>query len=85
MDIFQRRHPGGQGNHEAMRDVTPPQGNADQSHSEVSPHTPQNGSYRKHEKHALARAWGKGPSCAAGGNAGQGSRWGKQQGRATKR
>ena len=41
--FFQRRHPDGQQTHEKMLNITHHQGNANQNHNEISPHTSQNG------------------------------------------
>ena len=41
--FFQRRHIDSQKVHEKMLNITNHQGNANQNHSEVSPHTSQNG------------------------------------------
>ena len=40
---FQRRHTNGQQAHEKMLNITNYQGNANQNHNEISPHTRQNG------------------------------------------
>ena len=37
--IFQRRHRDGQQVHEEMLNITSNQGNANQNHNEISPHT----------------------------------------------
>jgi len=41
--FLQRRHPDGQQTHEKLFSITHHQGNANKNHSEVSPHTCQNG------------------------------------------
>ena len=48
--FFQRRHTDGQQAHEKMFNITNHQGNANQNHNEVSPHTCQNGYYQKDKK-----------------------------------
>ena len=45
--IFQRRYADGQQIHEKMLNITINQGNANQNHSEKSPHICQNGYYIK--------------------------------------
>ena len=47
--------------HEKMLSITNHQENANQNHSEISPHTIQNGHYQKDNKlQVLARMWRKG-------------------------
>ena len=41
--LFQRRHPAGQQTHENMLNITPHQGNTNQNHNEIPPHSFQNG------------------------------------------
>ena len=41
--LFQKRHPNGQQTHEKMFKVTHHQGNTNQSHTEIPPHTGQSG------------------------------------------
>ena len=41
--LFQRRHPDGQQTHEKMLNVTHHQGNVNQNHDEIPPHTSQSG------------------------------------------
>ena len=48
--FFQRRHQNGQQAHEKMLYLINHQGNANQHHSEPSPHSCQNGCYRKDKK-----------------------------------
>ena len=48
--FFQRRHPNGQQVHEKMLNIINHQGNASQNHSEISPHTCQNGYYPKKKR-----------------------------------
>ena len=48
--FFQRRHTDGQQVHETMIKITDHQGNASQNHSKISPHTYQNGYYKKDKK-----------------------------------
>ena len=48
--FFQRRHTKGQQVHEKVLDITHHQGNANQNHNEISPHTCQNGYYQKDNK-----------------------------------
>ena len=40
---FSKRHPDGQPTHEKMLNITRHQGNTNQNHNEISPHTCQNG------------------------------------------
>ena len=48
--LFQRRHTDGQQTHEKMLNITNHQGNANQNHSEISPHTCQNGYHQKDKR-----------------------------------
>ena len=48
--FFQRRHTAGQQTHEKMLNITNYQGNANQNHNEISPHTFQNGYYKKRQQ-----------------------------------
>ena len=48
--FFQRRHTDGQQAHEKMLTITNHQGNANQNHDEISPHTCKNGYYPKDNK-----------------------------------
>ena len=48
--FFQRRHTDGQQAHEKMLNISNHQGNANQNHSEISPHTCQNGYHQKDNK-----------------------------------
>ena len=48
--FFQRRHTGDQHTHEKMLNITNYQGNENQNHGEISPHTCQNGYYQKDNK-----------------------------------
>ena len=58
--FFQKRHTDGQQACGKIFHITN-QGNANQSHDEISPHTCQNGYYKKDNKeHVLARMWRKG-------------------------
>ena len=68
--FFQRRHADGQRVHEKMLIITNHQGNANQDHNETSPHTYQNGYYKKDKKRqVLVRIWRKGePLRMVGGN-----------------
>ena len=45
--FFQRTHTDGQHIHEKMLNIISHQGNVNQNHSEISPHTCQNGYYQK--------------------------------------
>ena len=45
--FFQRRQTDGQQAHAQMLNITSHQGNANQNHNEISPHTCQNGYYQK--------------------------------------
>ena len=47
---FQRRYTDGQQAHGKMLNITNHQGNANQNHNEISPHTGQNGYYQKDNK-----------------------------------
>ena len=47
---FQRRHTYGQQLHEKMLNITNHQRNANQTHSDISPHTSKNGYYQKDRK-----------------------------------
>ena len=57
---LRRRHRNGQQVHEKMLNVTSHQGNANHKHSEMLPHTCQNGYYRKDKREKFARMWRKG-------------------------
>ena len=48
--FFQRRHTDGQQRHEKMLNIVNDQRNANQNHSEVSPHICQNGYHQKLQK-----------------------------------
>ena len=48
--FFQRRHTDGQQEHEKILNSTNHQGNANQNHNEISPHTCQNGYHQKDNK-----------------------------------
>ena len=67
--FFQRRHTDGQQAHEKMLNITNQQGNANQNHSEISPHTYQNDYYQKGNKSQMVvSVWRKrNPSCPVGG------------------
>ena len=59
--LFQRGNADGQQEHEKMCHVTNHQGNANEKHTEISPHTCQNGHHQKERKEqVLARMWKKG-------------------------
>ena len=59
-----RCYPDGQQTSEKMLNITNHQGDANQNHNEMSPHTCQNGYYQKHKKqHVLERLWQKGNPC----------------------
>ena len=47
--FFQRRHTDCQQAHEKMLNITNHQGNVNQNHSEIPPHTCQNGYHQKHK------------------------------------
>ena len=58
--FFQRRYTGGQEAHERMPNVANHQGKASQNHSEILPHTCQNGYYQNKDKlQRLVRIWRK--------------------------
>ena len=48
--FYQRRHIDGKQVHEKMLNITSHQGNANQNHNQISPHTCQNGYHRKDKK-----------------------------------
>ena len=48
--FFQGRHTDDQQTHEKMFSIINHQGNANQNHNELSPHTSQNGYYQKYNK-----------------------------------
>ena len=48
--FFQRRYTDGQQGHEKMLNITNHQGNANQNHNKISPHTCQNGYRQKDHK-----------------------------------
>ena len=50
LTFFQRRHTNDQQAHEKMLNLINHQGNANQNHNEISPHTSQNGYYQKDNK-----------------------------------
>ena len=57
----QRGNADGQQAHEKMKNITNHQGNTNQNHKEISPHTCQNGCHQKeHKQQMLARIWRKG-------------------------
>jgi len=59
--FLQRRHMDDQQTHEKMLSITHHQGNANQNHHEISPHTCQIGYYQKDKKqHVLVKIRGKG-------------------------
>ena len=58
--FFQRRHTDCQQAHEKMLSITDHQGNANQNHSEIPPHTCQNGYHQIDKQQVLARMWRKG-------------------------
>ena len=47
-----------------MLKITNHQGNVNQNHNEISPHTHQDGHYQKNRKSALWRMWTNRNSCA---------------------
>ena len=49
--FFQRRHIDGQQTHKKMHITTNHQGNANQNHSQIPPHTYQNGFHQQDNKH----------------------------------
>ena len=53
--FFQRRHTNGQQAHEKIHNITDHQGNTDQNHNELSPHT------SKSEQQVLVRVWRREP------------------------
>ena len=48
--FFQKRHIDGQQEHEKMLNITYHQGNANQNHNKISPHTCRNSYYQKDNK-----------------------------------
>ena len=63
--FFQRGNADGQQAHQKMLDITNHQGNANQNHNEILPHTCQNGYHQKkkkkeHKQQMLVRMWRKG-------------------------
>ena len=52
---FLQRHTDGQQTHEKTLNITHHPGSANQNHSEISPHTCQNGSNQKHKQQVLER------------------------------
>ena len=50
LHVFQGRHTGGQQTHGKMFNITNRQGNSNRNHSDMSPHTCQNGYYQKDKK-----------------------------------
>ena len=59
--FLQRRHTDGQQAHEKMFTITHYQGNANQNHTEISPHICQDGQNQKHKKQqGMVRMWSKG-------------------------
>ena len=48
--FFQKGHVDGQQTYEKMLNISKHQGNANQNHSEISPHTCQNGCHQKEHK-----------------------------------
>ena len=60
---FSQRHADGQQAHEKMLNITKYQGNANQNHDEISPHTCQNGHHQKiYKQQMLEGVWRKGNS-----------------------
>ena len=57
--FFQRKHTDGQQTHEKTLDFTDHQRNANQNHSEISPHTCQNGCHQKDSKYKCWRGCGE--------------------------
>ena len=53
--LLQRNHPGGRQTHEKMLHVTHHQGDTDQNHKDVPPHTCQNGQHEQLRQQVLAR------------------------------
>ena len=45
--FFQRKYTDGQETHEKILNITNHQGNANENHNEIPPHTNQNGQYQK--------------------------------------
>ena len=61
--LLQRGLAGGQQACEKILDLANYQGNANQNHNEVPPHTSQNGCHQKeHKEQMLVRMWRKGTS-----------------------
>ena len=68
--FFQRRHTDGQQtHHEKMLNITNHQRNENKKHSEIPPHTSQNGYYQRQEITRVGKNVEKWePSCTLGGN-----------------
>ena len=61
MTFLHRRHTNGQKAHEKMLNITNYEGNANQNHNDLSPHTGQNGHHKKINKQwMLKRMWRRG-------------------------
>ena len=58
--FLQRRHTNGQQIYEKILNITNHQGNANQNHKEIPPHTSQNGYYQKVSKERVGEPVGKG-------------------------
>ena len=57
--FFQREHADGQQAHEKMLNVANHQGNANQNHNQISPHTSQNGYHQKEHKKPMQQRCGE--------------------------
>ena len=77
--LSQRRHTDGQQIHDKMFNVTTHQGNANQNHSEIPPHTCRNG-YFKRITSIDTDVEKKEPLCAVDGNINRCNHCGKQYG-----
>ena len=79
-------HTYGQQAHEKMLSIICHQGNTNQNHNEIPPHTSENGENQQGKKQQmLVRMWRKGePSSTVGGNASWYSHSGKQYGGSSK-
>ena len=77
--FLQRRDTDGQQTYEKMLNITKHHENANQNHTEIQPHTSQNGYYQKSTNHMCWHGCGEREySCTAGGNASLYSHCGKQ-------
>ena len=81
--FFQRRQTDGQQAHEKMLNITNHQGNANQNHNEISPHTCQNSCHQKDKKcvdeNVEEKRTPRIPSGTVGGNVDWCSHYGKEK------